>query len=217
MTFRLGQPRLGTLSKQTERGLSPWHIEIHVRSITKKSQQAGYHGGLTLNSLAAYMGEPYQRVLDVLDTMAANKNARPFGCAITRSPVWYVRGISKNFKYIDDLIDYGYSRNTTTRFQSYTDVYNEARTLAERYPNMGFDDQGMPTVASLVDMRARLGLPIVLTQMTDLDCLLCQDGNDVPPPPVPHGPAAADFLEDAEDDDDDDDPDDFDDQEEAPF
>lgn len=201
------------MSEQTKLGLSPWHIEVHIRDITRKTQQAGYHGGLTLNSLAAFMCEPYQRVLDVLDFMVANKAARPFGCAITRAPVWYLRSISKNFKYIDELLDYGISRTSNARFTQYTDVYREARTLAERYPNMGFDDMGNPSVADLVQMRERIGLPVVLTQMTDLNCLLCIQDVGEPPVPEQHGPAATDFIEDDEDDE----PDDFDDETEAPF
>jgi hypothetical protein len=147
------------------------HIQNHVFDLTRLSQSAGYHGGLSLNALAALMAEPTDKVLDALDDMVKQQLANPFGCAVTLCPIWYVKGISRDWDAYGGN-SYGMSRDEQP-FLEYTDVYNEAKRLGEQYPGKAFTGRREPTVQELLKVRDRLGVPIILESQSDGECLLC--------------------------------------------
>jgi hypothetical protein len=129
------------------------------------------------------MCEPHEPVLDVLDMLAKQGFANPFGCAITRCPVWYLKGISKDWNEYGGN-SYGMSRSGTPLVE-YTDVYNEAKQLAEQYPGKAFVGKKEPTVKEVVTVREKLGLPVVLERQSNGSCLICahmrQTGLGLPP------------------------------------
>lgn len=140
---------------------------------TRRSQEAGYHGGLSLNVHAALLGEPYEPVLEALDGLVKMGYANPFGCAITMCPIWYMKGISRDWNSYGGN-SYGISRANEQPLLSYTDVYNEAKELAEKYPGRGFVSSAEPTVKEVLRVREKLQLPIVLERQSDVTCLICQ-------------------------------------------
>lgn len=190
-------------------GLSPDHIRIHLIDLTQLSQKVGYHGGLSLNTHAALLCEPYERVLEQLNSLVKTGIANPFGCAVTLCPIWYMKGISRDWDSYGGK-GYGMSRSGSPLLE-YTAVYNEAVTLAVQYPNQSFACGGQPSVEELVHVREMLGLPIVLAPMSDDECLICISLNE---PRV--SPVGNEFVEPEDDDDADDDdfdyadPDEFD-------
>lgn len=116
------------------------------------------------------MGEPYEPVLNALDLLAKDGMANPFGCAGTLSPVWYIRGISQHWDQYGGN-SFGMQPNGRP-YLEYTDVYNAAKELAEKYPGQGIDN-GKASVKNLVDLRDHLELPVVLARQSEESCLVC--------------------------------------------
>lgn len=153
--------------------LSREHIARHLIDFTAASQAVGYHGGLSLNVHAGLLAEPYETVLEALDGLVKTGIANPFGCAITMCPIWYMKGISRDWLSYGGN-SYGISRVNGRTFLEYTDVYNEAKQLAAKYPGKGFQSADDPTVEELVRVRLKLSLPIVLERQSEEYCLICR-------------------------------------------
>jgi len=166
-------------------GMSPEHIEKHLFEFTKKSQVAGYHGGLSANAHIALLREPISNVMFVLNKLyrtEGGKLVNPFGCAGTHCMIWYFKGISK------DWSAYGGKGFQTLRngevCMTYEEALLDAYRLAVAYPERASSGGNM-TADEVERVRTRLSLVTAKDRQTDANCVFCPKSEKVGIVPTP--------------------------------
>ena len=157
-------------------GMSPDHLEHHLLDFTRKSQEAGYHGGLSANAHIALLQEPISNVHYVLDRMFRDPNGKrtnPFGCARTECMIWYMRGISH------DWSSYGgngfQNLRDGTPCMTFEEAIEDSYKLAVEYPGLASAGGDMER-EEVARVRKRLKLPMVSDRQTDELCVYCNNG-----------------------------------------
>ena len=122
-------------------------LEELIVTWTKKANKSGYHGGLSLNSLSQLAKLSPGKVLKVLDSMYKRGLVNPFGCAITRTPIWYMKGVSRDW---DSYGGQGFGGNRAGEAMfDYKEARKESMTLAHRYKGKAPNSDGDMTEAEL--------------------------------------------------------------------
>jgi hypothetical protein len=146
-------------------GLSLEHMEKHIIEWTVRSQNCGYHTGLSTQVHMLLLQEPLDKMIQVLDSMRARKQVNLYYCGPMRA-LWVIPGVSR-------MAEADKSYGSHAGF-TWSQVREEAIRQATEYPGKASNGHDLPNHHEMDVTLRILDLPRRATgRMTDSTCVYC--------------------------------------------